>query len=227
MEKEFTALSKTQTWTLVPPPPNINIIGSKWVFKTKHRPDGSIDKHKARLVARGFTQQSGIDYQDTFSPVVKPGTIRIVLSLAVSRGWCLRQIDVDNAFLHGHLDTAIYMQQPPGFEDLRFPNHVCKLQRSIYGLKQSPRAWFACLSNKLQQLGFIASRANASLFMFHEAAITIFMLIYVDDIIITGSSPAAVHRLIKTLSEVFPIKDLGKLNYFLGVEVTYNSGGSP
>ena len=103
MADEFAALTRTGTWTLVPCPPGVNIVGSKWIFKTKHCPDGSIDKHKARLVARGFTQQHGIDYGDTFSPVVKPATVRLVLSLAVFRDWSLRQVDVSNAFLHGFL----------------------------------------------------------------------------------------------------------------------------
>jgi hypothetical protein len=127
MADEFSALRKTGTWILVPRPPGVNIVGNKWIFKTKHRLDGSIDKHKARLVTRGFTQKHGIDYGDTFSPVVKPATVRLVLSLAVSRGWTLRQIDVSNAFLHGFLAETVYMQQPPGFEDAQYPSHVCKL----------------------------------------------------------------------------------------------------
>jgi hypothetical protein len=110
MSDEFTALRQTNTWTLVPRPPCVNLVSCKWIFKTKHRPDGSIDKHKARLVARGFTQQHGIDYGDTFSLVVKPATVWVVLSLAVSRGWTLRQIDVSNAFLHGFLTEDVYMQ---------------------------------------------------------------------------------------------------------------------
>ncbi|KAK1651647.1 hypothetical protein QYE76_069452 [Lolium multiflorum] len=141
MSDEFVALRQNSTWNLVPRPPGVNLVSCKWIFKTKHCPDGSIDKHKARLVARRFSQQHGIDYGDTFSPVVKSATVRLVLSLAVSRGWTLRQIDVSNAFLHGFLTEEVYMQQPPGFEDAQYPNHVCKLQRSIYGLKQSPRAW--------------------------------------------------------------------------------------
>ncbi|CAM8885812.1 unnamed protein product [Rhodiola kirilowii] len=225
MEDEFMALCRTNTWTLVPRPPYTNIVGSKWVFKTKHRPDGSIDKHKARLVARGFTQQLGIDYQDTFSPVVKPATVRLVLSIAASHGWCLRQVDVSNAFLHGHLKQDVYMQQPPGFENPHFPSHVCKLQRAIYGLKQSPRAWYARLSDRLHQLGFTSSRADTSLFLFHQDSVSIFMLVYVDDIVIAGSSSSAVDRLVQSLSDTFPIKDLGKLHYFLGLEVAYNSGG--
>ena len=110
MEDEFDALQRNQTWRLVPRPSGTNIVGSKWIFKTKLRPVGSIDKHKARLVAHGFTQQHGIDYHDTFSPVVKPVTVRLVLSLAISRGWYLRQVDVSNAFLHGFLEEDVYMQ---------------------------------------------------------------------------------------------------------------------
>ena len=225
MSDEFSALRQTQTWLLVPRPPGVNVVGRKWVFKTKHRPDGSIEKHKARLVARGFTQQQGIDYGDTFSPVVKPATVRLVLSLAVSRGWTLRQIDVSNSFLHGFLSEDVYMQQPPGFEDAQYPSHVCKLQRAIYGLKQSPRAWYARLSTLLLQLGFISSKADTSLFVYHRGDVHIFMLVYVDDIVIAGSTPAAVERLVRSLADTFPIKDLGVLEYFLGLEASYNYGG--
>jgi histone deacetylase 1/2 len=225
MTDEFDALQQTNTWVLVPRPSGVNIVGSKWIFKTKQRPDGSVDKYKARLVARGFTQQLGIDYGDTFSPVVKPATIRLVLSLAVSRGWSLQQVDVSNAFLHGFLSEDVYMQQPPGFEDARFPSHVCKLQKALYGLKQSPRAWYARLSARLLQLGFISSKADTSLFIFSQMGVQIYMLVYVDDIVIAGSSSVAVDRLISSLSESFPIKDLGTLEYFLGLEATYNSGG--
>ena len=225
MSEEFAALRHTNTWVLVPRPPGVNIVSCKWIFKTKHRPDGSVDKHKARLVARGFTQQHGIDYGDTFSPVVKPATVRLVLSLAVSRGWSLRQIDVSNAFLHGFLAEDVYMQQPPGFEDATYPSHVCKLQRSIYGLKQSPRAWYARLSQRLSQLGFVASRSDASLFIFSQGTIQIYMLVYVDDIVIAGSTPAVVDRLVQSLSASFPIKDLGRLEYFLGLEASFHSGG--
>ena len=140
MNDEFQALVKNTTWHLVPPRDGLNVIDCKWVFKLKHKPDGSIDRYKARLVAKGFKQQYGVDYDDTFSPVVKPTTIRLLLSLAVSRGWSLRQIDIQNAFLHGLLHEDVYMKQPPGFVDSDHPNYLCKLDKSLYGLKQAPRA---------------------------------------------------------------------------------------
>jgi len=225
MIDELTALHHNKTWVLVPRPRGVNVVGSKWIFKTKHRPAGSVDKYKARLVARGFTQQLGIDYGDTFSPVVKPATVRLVLALAVSRGWSLRQIDVSNAFLHGYLSEDVYMQQPTGFEDARFPSHVCKLQRALYGLKQSPRAWYARLSTRLLELGFVSSKADTSLFFFRYRDVQIYMLVYVDDIVIAGSSPRAVDGLVHALAASFSIKDLGPLEYFLGLEASFNSGG--
>jgi hypothetical protein len=209
MADEFSALCQTRTWVLVPRPPGVNIVGSKWVFKTKHKPDGSIEKHKARLVARGFTQQHGLDYGETFSPVVKPATVRLVLSLAVSRGWVLRQVDVSNAFLHGYLQEDVYMQQPPGFEDARFPSHVCKVQCALYGLKQSPRAWYARLSSRLYQLGFTSYKVDTSLFVFSQGPVHIYMLVYVDDIIIASSSSAAVETsLFKPSPTLFPSRIL-------------------
>ena len=225
MEDEHDALQRNHTWSLVPRPPGTNLIGCKWIFKTKQKADGSIDKFKARLVARGFTQQYGIDYQDTFSPVVKPATVRLVLSIAVARDWHLRQIDISNAFLHGVLDETAYMQQPPGFQDPRYPDYVCKLHKSIYGLKQSPRAWYSRLSDRLHQLGFVPSATDTSLFIFNHSGVTIYMLVYVDDIVIASSSSAASDRLLQQLSDSFPVKDLGPLHLFLGIEVIRNSGG--
>jgi hypothetical protein len=130
-------------------------------------------------------QRYGIDYEDTFSPVVKIATIRLVLSTAVSRGWCLRQLDVQNAFLHGILEEDVYMRQPPGFEDESKLHYVCKLDKALYGLKQTPRAWYSRLSSKLLQLGFKSSKSDTSLFIYSSNGVTIFILIYVDNIIVT------------------------------------------
>lgn len=147
MDSEYQALLCNKTWHLVPKPKGKNIIGSKWVYKIKRKADGSIDRYKARLVAKGFKQRYGIDYEDTFSPVMKAATIRLVLSLAVSRGWSLQQLDVQNAFLQGVLEEEVYMYQPPGYVDKSHPTYVCKLDKALYGLKQAPRAWYARLCN--------------------------------------------------------------------------------
>jgi len=140
MQVEFNALLQNHTWTLVPPQTATNLVGCKWAFKLKHKANGSIERHKAQLVAKRFHQQVGHDYWETISPVVKPTTIRTVLSIAYSRGWEMRQIDIQNAFLHGFLDEVVYMSQTPGFSHPSLPNHVCKLQKALYGLKQAPRA---------------------------------------------------------------------------------------
>lgn len=183
MNTEFDALMSNSTWHLVPPRPGQNVIDCKWVYKVKRLADASIDRYKARLVAKGFKQRYGLDYEDTFSPVVKAATIRLVLSLAVSNNWSICQLDIQNVFLHGVLEEDVFMRQPPGFEDRQLPHYVCKLDKSLYGLKQAPRAWYSRLSTKLQQLGFHASKADTSLFFFRQGDVTIYFLVYVDDII--------------------------------------------
>ena len=140
MKDEMHALHHNNTWALVPRQPDMNVIGCRWIFKTKLHSDGSLDGLKARIVTKGYNQREGVDFLETFSPVIRPATIRTVLTLATVKGWSLRQFDVKNAFLHGYLDTTVFMDQPPGFEDSTLPHHVCQLQRALYGLKQAPRA---------------------------------------------------------------------------------------
>ncbi|KAL5556062.1 hypothetical protein UlMin_038298 [Ulmus minor] len=135
IQTEYKALLDNTTWTLVPSHPSYSIIGCKWVFKLKRKPDGSIDRYKARLVAKGFNQTEGIDYFETFSPVVKPTTIRYVIALAVTNNWTMRQLDVNNAFLNGELKETVYMSQPPGFVDSNKSTYVCRLNKALYGLK--------------------------------------------------------------------------------------------
>ena len=132
----------------------MNLVSSKWIFKVKTQSDGTIDRYKARLVAKGFTQLPGLDYDETFSPVVKPGTIRLILNIGLSHGWLIRQLDVSNAFLHNNLHECVYLAQPLGFEDAAYPHHVCLLHKALYGLKQAPRAWYLKFSNYIQQMGF-------------------------------------------------------------------------
>ncbi|GKV34843.1 hypothetical protein SLEP1_g43185 [Rubroshorea leprosula] len=226
MKEELEALHNNNTWTLVPSPsPQTNIVGSKWVFKTKLHSDGSIDRFKARLVARGYSQVPGLDFDETFSPVLKPTTLRLVIALATTLSWPLRQLDVKNAFLHGKLKEEVYISQPPGFEDPIHPNYVCKLNKSIYSLKQAPRAWFDTFTIQLFQIGFYCSRAYSSLFILHRDQDIALLLLYVNDIVLIANSLQLLQEIISNLSSKFALKDLGSLNYFLGIEVNKFPGG--
>ena len=163
MDKEIKALEVNNTWTLAPLPPGKTAIGCKWVYRIKYFPNGSIERYKARLVAKGFTQKLGLDYSETFSPVAKFVSIRIVLSLATVKGWFLHQMDVNNAFLHGDLVEDVYMSFPPGFHS-KGEGLVCKLNKSLYGLKQASRQWFEKFSTTILQIGFVQSKSNYSMF---------------------------------------------------------------
>ncbi|KAM5572540.1 hypothetical protein ABKV19_012545 [Rosa sericea] len=220
MLEEIEALNKQGTWSLVPCPKNRNIVGSKWIYKVKKNPDGSVSRYKARLVAQGFSQTKGLDYDETFSPVVRHSTVRVILALAAMNNWELRQLDVKNAFLHGDLKEEVYMAQPQGFVDSMHPDYVCLLRKSLNGLKQAPRAWNEKFTSFLPSLGFTFSHSDPSLFIRHTAGGMIALLLYVDDIVITGSDTAGIHEVISELSMVFDMKDLGALSYFLGLEVT-------
>jgi hypothetical protein len=194
-------------------------VTGKWIFRHKLHPDGSLARYKARWVLRGFTQKEGVDYGETFSPVVKPAMIRTVLSLAVTSNWPIRQLDVKNAFLHGRLEEVVYSQQPAGFVDTGSPHHVCQLQRSLYGLKQAPRAWFQRFTSHLLHLGFTASRCDSSLFIMHRGGATAYLLLYVDDIILTASTTALLRSIIQSLHGEFSMTDIGDLHHFLGINV--------
>uniref|UniRef100_A0A2N9F1H2 Reverse transcriptase Ty1/copia-type domain-containing protein n=1 Tax=Fagus sylvatica TaxID=28930 RepID=A0A2N9F1H2_FAGSY len=225
MNTEFTALLKNGTWNLVPPKSHTNVVGCKWVFRIKRNAGGSLARYKARLVAKGFHQQQGLDYGDTFSPVIKPITIRTVLSLAVDSNWNICQLDVTNALLHGFLSEDVYMIQPPRFVHSSFPNHVCHLRKALYGLKQAPRAWYSRLSTRLVELGFKGCKSDKSLFILRSGSDITLFLIYVDDIIVTGSNSTSITSLIAKLQEDFALKDLGPLNFFLGVEAHTTASG--
>jgi hypothetical protein len=225
MVEEYKALVDNGTWRLDPQPPRANVVSGKWIIKHKHHANGSLARHKARWDVRGFSQQYGIDYEETFSPVVKPATIRVVLSIAASRAWPIHQLDVKNAFLHGHLNETVYCQQPPGFVDPSAPDHVCLLQKSLYGLKQAPRAWHQKFATFIQTLGFAASVSNTSLFVFKHGSSIAYLLLYVDDILLTASSSALLRRITERLHSEFAMSDLGDLHHFLGISVTHSADG--
>ncbi|GAA0171004.1 transmembrane signal receptor [Lithospermum erythrorhizon] len=188
MTDEYNALIENRTWELVPSPPNVNVIRSMWIFRHKEHSDGSFERHKARLVGDGKTQQIGIDCGETFSPVIKPATIGIVLSLALSKKWSIHQLDIKNVFLHGDLQETIYMHQTLGFRDPSNPYHVCLLRKSLYGLKQAPRAWYQRFVDYVASIGFHHNQFDNSLFIFQQDSEMAYLLLYVDDIILTTSS---------------------------------------
>lgn len=224
MKEEYDALLLNNTWSLIPRPPGANVVSGKWVFHHKFHSDGSLSRYKARWVCRGDSQQPGVDFDETFSPIVKPSPIRVVLSLAVS-SWPIHQLDVKNTFLHGSLNETVYCRQPLGFSHPSYPDHVCHLQKSLYGLKQAPRAWFQRFATFIQSLGFIPSRSDSSLFIFHSSTHIAYLLFYVDDIVLTSSSDSFLTHIISSLRKEFCMTDLGPLHHFLGIAVSRSSAG--
>jgi hypothetical protein len=225
IEEEMEALQKNQTWTLVQLPQGKKTVGCRWVFSVKHKADGSIERYKARLVAKGYTQTYGVDYQETFSPVAKLNTVRILLSLAANLDWPLHQLDVKNAFLHGDLEEEVYMDIPSGYTASSKNEVVCKLQRALYGLKQSPRAWFGRFSQAMKKYGFYQSNSDHTLFLKHRQSKVTTLIVYVDDMIITGDDTEEIAKLQKQLAAEFEMKNLGGLKYFLGIEVARSKQG--
>jgi hypothetical protein len=223
MNDELTALANTQTWDLVTLPDGKNLIGCKWVFKVKTHSDGSLERYKARLVAKGFSQEYGIDYEETFAPVAKMTSVRLLISVAAVHQWPLFQLDVKNAFLNGYLTEEVYMRPPPGFSHA--PGLVCRLRRALYGLKQSPRAWYARFHDVVLQIGFQPSTHESALFIRRTSQGLVLILLYVDDMIITGSDSTAIDEVKRHLFHEFEMKDLGPLRYFLGIEVASSSDG--
>lgn len=224
MKVELAALDKTGTWTIVDLPPNIKPIGCKWVYKIKHNSDGSIERFKARLVSKGYNQIKGFDYSDTFSPLAKLTTVRLVLALASIHSWHVYQFDVNNAFLHGELHENVYMVIAPGVTTSK-PNQVCKLAKSLYGLKQASRQWYEKLASLLTAHGYQLADSDHSLFVKSINSNLTILLVYVDDVILAGNSISEITSIKHILHHAFKIKDLGILKYFLGLEVAYFAKG--
>lgn len=192
----------------------------------KYKADGTIERFKARLVAKGYTQTYGIDYTETFAPVAKINTVRVLLSLAANFDWPLQQFDVKNAFLHGELSEEVYMDLPPGcMVTERQRQKVCKLKKSLYGLKQSPRAWFGRFTKSMTTFGYKQSNSDHTLFLKKLHGKITALIVYVDDMIVTGNNPEEMKALKEYLSKEFEMKDLGPLKYFLGIEVSRSSKG--
>ncbi|GJT06654.1 putative RNA-directed DNA polymerase [Tanacetum coccineum] len=224
MNNEIEALNRNNTWTVCDLPVGRKPIGSKWIWKIKYKASSDIERYKARLVAKGFSQKEGFDYDETFSPVMKMVTLRCLISIAFVNKWLLYQLDVNNAFLYGDLVEDVYMTLPDGYNSVD-KSKVCKLNKSLYGLKQAPRQWNAKLTTALAEHGFEQSKFDYSLYTKHRSGMFIALLVYVDDIVITGSDIDGINEFKLFLSTKFLIKDLGSLKYFLGIEVIENDLG--
>jgi len=199
-------------------------LGCKWVYKINYNSDGTIKRLKVRLVILGNHQTEGVNCTETFAPAAKMVTVRVFLTVAAAMDWEVHQMDVHNAFLHGDLEEQVYMKLPPGFQ-VGTPSQVCKLRKSLYGLKQAPRCWFAKLSAALKYYGFQQSCSDYSLFTLQQGAVQLNVLVYVDDLIISGSHLKDILKFKDYLSSCFHMKDLGVLKYFLGVEVARGPDG--
>ena len=224
--EEMKALKKNETWEICSLPKGVVPVGYKWVFTVNHKSDGTLERFKARLVAKGYPQTYEINYLETFAPVAKVNTVRVLLSLAARNDWSLHQMDVKNAFLNGELNEEVYMQLPPSFEENLGKDKVCKLLKSLYGLKQSPCACFDWFSRAIRMDGYSQGQSDHITFYRHlHGGGVIILIVYVDDIIITGSNEAEIQQLKGVLSTEFEVKDHGKLKYFLGMEVARSKEG--
>jgi hypothetical protein len=219
MESEIDSMSVNGVWTLVDLPEGIKPIGNRWVFKRKRGPTGKVETFKARLVAKGYTQKSGIDYEETFSPVAMLKSIRILLSIAAHFDYEIWQMDVKTAFLNGYIQEEIYMEQPQGFISPENKSKVCKLMKSIYGLKQASRCWNIRFDELIKAFGFSQNMDEPCVYKKISGSIVLFLILYVDDILLIGNDIGAMSSVKIWLSNQFSIKDLGEASYILGIKL--------
>lgn len=222
MEEEMEAFKETDTWDLVHLPPGKHVIDNRWVLRVKYKPDGVIDRFRARLVARGVFQRAELDYDETFSPVARYDSIRALIATAANENLVLGQFDVKSAFLYGKIDTEIYMTQPQGFDD--GSNRVCRLKRSLYGLKQSPRCWNNRFHSFMEKNGFTRSTADPCIYIRQNESEKLIIAIYVDDGLIAGSTQDAVDSFLELLTSEFKITK-GSLDSFLGMQIQQRESG--
>ena len=215
---EYESLLENETWDLVDLPRERKAVGSRWVFRVKHHSDGGVERYKCRLVAKGYSQLYGADYDETFSPVVRFSSILTLLSFAIQNNLHVHQMDVVTAFLNGQLEEEIYMEQPEGYIKPGQEHLVCKLKKSIYGLKQSPRCWSKAFTEFMMEIGFKQSTSDPCVFVRSKKELEI-LAVYVDDLILITESTESMNELKVSLKERYKMKDMGELSYILGISV--------
>ncbi|GJS84521.1 retrotransposon protein, putative, ty1-copia subclass [Tanacetum coccineum] len=204
---------------LVELPPNARTVGSKWLFKKKTDMDGAVYIFKARLVTKGFTQTYGVDYEETFSPVADIRAIRILIAIAAYYDYEIWQLDVKTAFLNGYVSKEVYMEQPGGFVNPKYPNHVCKLKRSIYELKQASRQWNKQFDDEIKKFGFTQNRDEPYVYQKTSGSYVAILILYVDDILLMGNNIPMLQDVKSYLGRSFAMKDLGDAAYILGIKI--------
>jgi hypothetical protein len=223
MTEEHQSIMKNEVWEIVPRPKEKSVVTSKWVYKIKHAVDRSMDKYKARFVAIGLSQKEGEYYDETFALVARYTSIRAIISLVASMGWNIHQMDVKTTFLNGAIEEEVYIEQPQGFEVHSRDTHIFRLKKALYGLKQASRAWYVRMDNYLKRLGFSKSLANPNLYYKVMDNAPVILLLYVDDLIITGEESLII-QCKKELASEFDMKDLGLMHHYLGLEVWKKRG---
>jgi hypothetical protein len=214
MQEELKNFTRNEVWHLVPRP-NQNVVGTKWVFCNKQDEHGVVTRNKARLVAKGYSQVEHLDFGETYAPVARLKSIRILPAYATYHGFKLFQMDVKSAFLNGPIKEEVYVEQPPGFEDSDYSNHVYKLSKALYGLKQAPRAWYECLRDFLITNGFKVGKADPTLFTKTISKDLFVCQIYVDDIIFMSTNKSTYEEFSRIMIQKFEMSMMGKLKYFL------------
>lgn len=224
MEREMESIQENETWELTKLPPGQKVIGLKWVYKLKKDANGRVVKHKARLVAKGYSQEQGIDYDEVYAPVTRLETVRLLLALSAKNNWEVHHLDVKTAFLNGDLKEEVFVTQPEGFEKAGKEQYVYKLKKALYGLRQAPRAWYAKLNSYLEELGFTRCPYEPAVYTRKENDEVLIITVYVDDLLVTGSNAVVIEKFKTEMNNKFQMSNLGKLSYYLGIEVEQNDG---
>jgi hypothetical protein len=225
MQEELNNFTRNEVWHLVPCS-NQNVVGTKWVFRKKQDEHGVVTRNKARLVAKGYSQVQGLDFGETYAPIARLESIRILLAYTTYHGFKLYQMDVKSVFLNGPIKEEVYVEQPPNFEDSEYPNHVCKLSKPLYGLKQASRAWYECLRDFLITNGFKVGKADPTLFTKTIANDLFVCQIYVDDIIFGSTNKSTCEEFSRIMIQKFEMSMMVELKYFLGFQVNQLQEGT-
>ena len=225
MDDEINAIKKNKTWDLVDLPEGKEVIGVKWVYKTKSNAEGKIERHKARLVVKGYKHKHGIDYEETFAPVARMETVRAVLSIVAQNKWKVYHMDVKSTFLNGVLMEEVYVEQPLGYEKKGQEHKVCKLKKALYGLKQAPRAWYSRIDSYLLENGFEKCEEEPTLYIKEKDGKLLIFVLYVDDLIFTGNDDYLIENFKTVMKDEFEMTDMGLVRYFLGIEVEQGEKG--